>query len=64
MERLEKHYQALLKREIKIKSCLDVQRENDQLKVLLDEYLSAKVNEELLIPPAQLIRVQKHDNNK
>ena len=50
---------VLRKRDDNLAVCHRIKRENDQLRGLAEVYLSAKINVELLIPPACLIKPQK-----
>ena len=35
----------------------ELQQQNDELKGLLNQYLSSKINEDLHVPPTQVIRL-------
>ena len=35
----------------------DLQRQNEELKGLLNQYLSSRINEDLHVPPTQVIRL-------
>jgi dynein regulatory complex protein 1 len=35
----------------------ELARQNEELKILLQEYLSSKINQELEVPPTRLIRM-------
>mmetsp|Transcript_25965 Transcript_25965/g.49353 ORF Transcript_25965/g.49353 Transcript_25965/m.49353 type:complete len:664 (-) Transcript_25965:177-2168(-) len=49
-------YNALLEtRSKKLKDVIGLQKQNDELRSLLNQYLSSKINEELVIPPTQVI---------
>lgn len=51
-------YNTLLEERAKyIDETTEIARQNEELKVLLQEYLGAKINSELHIPPTHLIRV-------
>lgn len=54
---LQKYNDVLLERAELIDDVADLKGQNDELKGLLSQYLGAQVNDELLIPPTQLIRV-------
>lgn len=54
---LKKYYDLLGKRSKAIDEAVSMQRENEELKHLLDQYLGSKVNEELQVPPTHVIRV-------
>jgi len=54
---LLKYYDLLQKRSKAIDSAVNMQRQNEELKHLLDQYLGSKVNEELQVPPTHVIRV-------
>merc|ERR1712144_171092 len=40
-----------------IDSAVGMQKQNEELKQLLDQYLGSKVNEDLQVPPTHVIRV-------
>jgi len=54
---LRKYYDLLQKRSKSIDSAVSLQKQNEELKQLLDQYLGSKVNEELQVPPTHVIRV-------
>lgn len=54
---LRKYYDLLQQRSKAIDSAVSMQKQNEELKQLLDQYLGAKVNEELQVPPTHIIRV-------
>merc|ERR1719195_1822213 len=54
---LKKYYDLLQKRSKSIDSAVSMQKQNEELKQLLDQYLGSKVNEELVVPPTHVIRV-------
>jgi dynein regulatory complex protein 1 len=54
---LKKYYDLLQKRSKGIDSAVGLQKQNEELKQLLDQYLGSKVNEELQVPPTHVIRV-------
>merc|ERR1719473_745735 len=54
---LKKYYDLLQKRSKAIDSAVSLQKQNEELKQLLDQYLGSKVNEELQVPPTHVIRV-------
>jgi len=54
---LKKYYDLLQKRSKAIDSAVGLQKQNEELKQLLDQYLGSKVNEELQVPPTHVIRV-------
>merc|ERR1719410_1462625 len=54
---LRRYYDLLQKRAKAIDSAVNMQKQNEELKQLLDEYLGSKVNEELQVPPTHVIRV-------
>mmetsp|Transcript_36815 Transcript_36815/g.67486 ORF Transcript_36815/g.67486 Transcript_36815/m.67486 type:complete len:86 (+) Transcript_36815:3-260(+) len=54
---LKKYYDLLQKRSKNIDSAVAMQKQNEELKLLLDQYLGSKVNEELQVPPTHVIRV-------
>jgi dynein regulatory complex protein 1 len=53
---LAKYYDLLQKRSSAIDSAVSLQKQNEELKALLDQYLSSKVNDELQVPPTHVIR--------
>jgi len=53
---LAKYYELLQRRSSAIDSAVNLQKQNEELKALLDQYLSSKVNEELQVPPTHVIR--------
>merc|ERR1711939_1212641 len=61
---LKKYYDLLQKRSKAIDSAVGVQKQNEELKQLLDQYLGSKVNEELQVPPTHVIRVVSGDEAK
>eukprot|EP00396_MALV-II-16_sp_LP-1_P000175 gene175-64_t len=54
---LERYLKLLAHRSGLVDSAVDLQKQNEELKQLLDQYLGSKVNEELQIPPTHVIRV-------
>merc|ERR1712113_860981 len=54
---LKKYYGVLQKRSKAIDSAVHMQKQNEELKQLLDQYLGSKVNEDLQVPPTHVIRV-------
>jgi len=54
---LRRYYDLLQKRSKAIDSAVAMQKQNEELKQLLDQYLGSKVNEELQVPPTHVIRV-------
>lgn len=54
---LKKYYSLLQKRSKAIDGAVNMQKQNEELKQLLDQYLGSKVNEELQVPPTHVIRV-------
>merc|ERR1711937_1104933 len=61
---LKKYYDLLQKRSKAIDSAVGLQKQNEELKQLLDQYLGSKVNEELQVPPTHVIRVVSGDEAK
>ena len=55
---LEKYDSVLEDRTALIDEVNQLEQDNADLKALLHQYLSSKVNSELQIPPTQVIRVQ------
>lgn len=60
---LKKYYDLLQKRSKAIDSAVGLQKQNEELKQLLDQYLGSKVNEELQVPPTHVIRVVSGDSD-
>merc|ERR1711937_1111155 len=54
---LKKYFESLGARAKSIDSAVNMQKQNEELKQLLDQYLGSKVNEELQVPPTHVIRV-------
>jgi len=54
---LKRYYELLQKRAKSIETAVSMQKQNEELKQLLDQYLGSKVNEELVVPPTHVIRV-------
>lgn len=54
---LRKYYELLQRRSKAIDAAVNMQKQNEELKQLLDQYLGSKVNEELQVPPTHVIRV-------
>jgi len=54
---LKRYYKLLQDRSKAIDSAVNMQKQNEELKQLLDQYLGSKVNEELQVPPTHVIRV-------
>merc|ERR1711977_758738 len=54
---LQKYFESLGSRAKSIDSAVNMQKQNEELKQLLDQYLGSKVNEELQVPPTHVIRV-------
>merc|ERR1711904_681161 len=54
---LAKYYESLGARAKSIDAAVTMQKQNEELKQLLDQYLGSKVNEELQVPPTHVIRV-------
>merc|ERR1719491_2273755 len=61
---LKMYYALLQKRSKAIDSAVVLQKQNEELKQLLDQYLGSKVNEELQVPPTHVIRVISGDDAK
>ena len=58
LEKALHKYDALLKsRAHLITEVGDLQRQNGELKALLNQYLSSRINEDLHVPPTQVIRL-------
>merc|ERR1719394_2126208 len=54
---LRKYYELLQRRSKAIDAAVNMQKQNEELKQLLDQYLGSKVNEESQVPPTHVIRV-------
>merc|ERR1719158_1807260 len=54
---LQKYFESLGARAKSIDAAVNMQKQNEELKQLLDQYLGSKVNEELQVPPTHVIRV-------
>merc|ERR1712217_31437 len=54
---LKRYYNLLQVRSKAIDGAVSMQKQNEELKQLLDQYLGSKVNEELQVPPTHVIRV-------
>ncbi|CEM02485.1 unnamed protein product [Vitrella brassicaformis CCMP3155] len=54
---LLKYYQLLCSRSKAIDSAVFLQKQNEELKQLMDQYLQSRVNEELQVPPTHVIKV-------
>jgi dynein regulatory complex protein 1 len=54
---LKRYYELLKKRSTAIDNAVNMQKQNEELKQLLDQYLGSRVNEELQVPPTHVIRV-------
>jgi dynein regulatory complex protein 1 len=54
---LKRYYDLLQSRSKAIDSAVSMQKQNEELKQLLDQYLGSKVNEDLQVPPTHVIRV-------
>ena len=58
LEKAQRNYNSLLEERAKlIDETTELARQNEELKILLQEYLGSKINQELQIPPTRLIRV-------
>jgi len=53
----KKYYELLQQRSKAIDMTVAMQKENEELKMLLDQYLSSKVIDDLIVPPTHVIRV-------
>ncbi len=54
---LGKYLKLLAYRSSLVDDAVNLQKQNEELKHLLDQYLGSKVNEELQVPPTHVIRV-------
>lgn len=54
---LGKYYETLVKRQNLIEETGLLNQQNEELKTLLNQYLQAGVNQELQVPPTQVIRL-------
>lgn len=52
---MQKYHQLLVNRGNLINEVSEMQQQNDELKALLNQYLSSKVNEDLHVPPTHVI---------
>ena len=52
---LEKYHQMVKRRADAIEEVKTFDERNKQLKQLLNQYLSSRVNEELMVPPVQML---------
>jgi len=53
----QKYHQLLSNRGSLIGEVGDLQTQNSELKALLNQYLSSKINEDLHVPPTQVIKL-------
>merc|ERR1711977_405483 len=60
---LKKYFESLGARAKSIDAAVNMQKQNEELKQLLDQYLGSKVNEELQVPPTHVIRVASTATN-
>merc|ERR1712216_247500 len=60
---LRKYYKLLVYRNKIVDDAVSLQKQNEELKTLLDQYLGSKVNEELHIPPTHVIKVVSAQGN-
>jgi len=60
---LKRYYQLLITRSQSIDGAVSMQKQNEELKQLLDQYLGSRVNEELQVPPTHVIRVVAMQND-
>merc|ERR1712138_140067 len=58
-KQLEKHNTVLKQRSQEIARVTSLQEQNAQLKALINQYLNAKVNDELIVPPAATIAMNQ-----
>lgn len=61
---LLKYHALLSNRGCLITEVRDMQGQNDELKALLNQYLSSKINEDLHVPPTQVIRLENYQSFK
>merc|ERR1719454_1426670 len=61
---LKRYYELLKQRSKAIDEAVGMQKQNEELKQLLDQYLGSKVNEELQVPPTHVIRVVSGEEAK
>ena len=54
---LSKYYKQLVERQNLIEETGLLNQQNEELKTLLNQYLQAGVNQELQVPPTQVIRL-------
>lgn len=58
LEQIQRNYNELLEERAKlIDETTEMARQNEELKILLQQYLGSKINMDLQIPPTRLIRV-------
>ena len=58
-KQLEKYNTVLKQRSQEIARVTSLQEQNAQLKALINQYLNAKVNDELIVPPAATIAMNQ-----
>ena len=56
-KQLEKYNKVLKQRSNEIARVTSLQEQNAQLKALINQYLNARVNDELIVPPAATIQM-------
>jgi len=59
---LHKYHALLSNRAGLIKDVRELQGQNDELKALLNQYLASKINEDLHVPPTQVIRLDNYQS--
>ena len=59
---LHKYHSLLSNRAGLIKDVRELQGQNDELKALLNQYLASKINEDLHVPPTQVIRLDNYQS--
>ena len=62
MKALHKYRGLLNNRSSLITEVSDLQKQNDELKALLNQYLSSRINEDLHVPPTQVIRLDNYSS--
>ena len=55
---LEKYHSTLVARKSYISECDSLRQQNSELRFLLQQYMQSKINDELLIPPTQLMTLE------
>ena len=56
---LHQYHHELEERSNLVQNVSSLHTQNQELKALLNQYMGSKVNEELIVPPTQVIRVDE-----